>query len=181
MRSPPVLPLDSGKSWVRSTLSLTTDCRQRLNAQRECHKSYLDEEMRLQKPCRELNRSRPWRVWSSGEWCWYCRFKALGSNLTPIADQRKVANPKTVYSWNLPVVARAQHAAGGVEYWIVRWSTAHLRPLTAAEQTLSSFRDSEANSFQHSAPELTSSDSHHRSCRNLMAHTIIARWTKHDQ
>ena len=58
------------------TASLTSDGRHRLHIQRECYRAYLDEEMSLQQKRREMHKSRPFRVWSSGEWCWFWRSRA---------------------------------------------------------------------------------------------------------
>ena len=56
--------------------SLTTDGRRRLHIQQEWYTSYLDEELGLQQRRRKMHRSRPWRLWSSGEWCWFWRPRA---------------------------------------------------------------------------------------------------------
>ena len=76
VRSPPGLPLDGDKQLGEVSASLTSDGRHRLHIQRECHRAYLDEEMRLQQRRREIHKSRPFRVWSSGEWCWFWRSRA---------------------------------------------------------------------------------------------------------
>ena len=75
-RSPPGLPLDRDKQLGEVSTSLTSDGRHRLHSQRECYRAYLDEEMSLQQKRREMHKSRPFRVWSSGEWCWFWRSRA---------------------------------------------------------------------------------------------------------
>ena len=75
-RSPPGLPLDGDKQLGELSASLTSDGRHRLNIQRECYRAYLDEELGLQQKRREMHKSRPFRVWSSREWCWFWRSRA---------------------------------------------------------------------------------------------------------
>ena len=75
-RSPPGLPLDGDKQLGELSASLTSDGRHRLHIQRECYRAYLDEEMSLQQKRREMHKSRPFRVWSSGEWCWVLTFES---------------------------------------------------------------------------------------------------------
>ena len=70
-RSPPGLLLDGDKQLGEVSASLTSDGRHRLHSQRECYRAYLDKEMSLQQKRREMHKSRPFRVWSSGEWCWF--------------------------------------------------------------------------------------------------------------
>ena len=67
-QSPPGLPLDGDKQLGEVSVSLTSDGRHRLHIQRECCRACLDEEMSLQQKRREMHKSRPFRVWSSGEW-----------------------------------------------------------------------------------------------------------------
>ena len=75
-RSPSGLPLDGDKELGEVTASLTSDGRHRLHIRREYYRAYLDEEMSLQQKRREMHKSRPFRVWSSGEWCWFWRLRA---------------------------------------------------------------------------------------------------------
>ena len=70
-RSPPGLPLDGDKQLGELSASLTSDGRHRLHIQRECYRASLDEEMSIQQRRREMHKSRPFRIWSSGEWCWF--------------------------------------------------------------------------------------------------------------
>ena len=81
-------------NWEEVSASLTSDGRHRLHIQRECYRAYLDEEMSLQQKRREMHKSRPFRVWSSGEWCWFWRSRALC-----IDEPRPVVSSKRVRSW----------------------------------------------------------------------------------
>ena len=93
-RSPPGLPLDGDKQLGEVSASLTSDGRHRLHIQRECYRAYLDEEMSLQQKRREMHKSRPFRVWSSGEWCWFWRSRAQLHRRTKASRQFK-----EVLSW----------------------------------------------------------------------------------
>ena len=88
-RSPPGLPLDGDKQLGEVSASLTSDGRHRLHIQRECYRAYLDEEMSLQQKRREMHKSRPFRVWSSGEWCWFWRSRAHLHRRTKASRQFK--------------------------------------------------------------------------------------------
>ena len=88
-RSPPELPLDGDKQLGEVSASLTSDGRHRLHVQRECYRAYLDEEMSLQQKRREMHKSRPFRVWSSGEWCWFWRSRAHLHRRTKASRQFK--------------------------------------------------------------------------------------------
>ena len=93
-RSPPGLPLDGDKQLGEVSASLTSDGRHRLHIQRECYRAYLDEEMSLQHKRRETHKSRPFRVWSSGEWCWF----GVREHIC-IDEPRPVVSSKRVRSW----------------------------------------------------------------------------------
>ena len=88
-RSPRGLPLNGDKQLGEVSASLTSDGRHRLHIQRECHRAYLDEEMSLQQRRREMHKSRPFRVWSSGEWCWFWRSRAHLHRRTKASRQFK--------------------------------------------------------------------------------------------
>ena len=88
-RSPPGLPLDGDKQLGEVSASLTNDGRHRLHIQRECYRAYLDEDMSLQQKRREMHKSRPFRVWSSGEWCWFWRSRAHLNRRTKASRQFK--------------------------------------------------------------------------------------------
>ena len=88
-RSPPGLPLNGDKQLGEVSASLTSDGRHRLHIQRECYRAYLDEEMSLQQKRREMHKSRPFRVWSSGEWCWFWRSRAHLHRRTKASRQFK--------------------------------------------------------------------------------------------
>ena len=88
-RSPPGLPLDGDKQLGEESASLTSDGRHRLHIQRECYRAFLDEDMSLQQKRREMHKSRPFRVWSSGEWCWFWRSRAHLHRRTKASRQFK--------------------------------------------------------------------------------------------
>ena len=83
------LPLNGDKQLGEVSASLTRDGRHRLHIQRECYRAYLDEEMSLQQKRREMHKSRPFRVWSSGEWCWFWRSRAHLHRRTKASRQFK--------------------------------------------------------------------------------------------
>ena len=88
-RSPPGLPLDGDTQLGEVSASLTSDGRHRLHIQLECYRAYLDEEMSLQQKRREMHKSRPFRVWSSGELCWFWRSRAHMHRRTKASRQFK--------------------------------------------------------------------------------------------
>ena len=137
-RSPPGLPLDENKQLGEVSASLTSDGRHRLHIQRECYRAYLDEEMSLHQKRREMHKSRPFRVWSSGEWCWFWRSRVL-------LQERERKGDDLKYKAVVWVVDGDQ---------LVRCSSAHLRPVSTAEQTLCSLRNGEAWTFQQVVQEL---------------------------
>ena len=44
---------------------------QRLRAEEDSYKVYIEEELSLRKRRTEMHQARPWRHWTAGEWCWY--------------------------------------------------------------------------------------------------------------
>ena len=134
-RSPPGLPLDGDKQLGEVSTSLTSDGQHRLHNQRECYRAYLDEELSLQQKRREMHKSRPFRVWSSGEWCWFWRSRAHLHRRTKASRQFKEGACVLGSSWYV-------------------CSSTHLRPVSTAEQTLCSLRDGEARTFQQLVQEL---------------------------
>ena len=149
--------LKTRKKFRYISASLTTDDRRRLRTQRECYKSYSDEEKVLQRRRREMHRSRPWRLRSSGE-SWFWRSRARSHRRTVKSRQfkeRTFLGPARVL---LPErIGTREGSKCQATAWIVvgdqvvRCSTAHMRPLTNAEQTLCSLRDGETTSFQEPA------------------------------
>ena len=155
-RSPPGLPLDGDKQLGEVSASLT-----RLHIQRECYRAYLDEEMSLQQKRREMHKSRPFRVWSSGEWCWFWRSRPHLHRRTKASRQFKEGaflGPARV------LLQERERKGDDLKYkavvWVVdgdrlvRCSSTHLRPVSTAEQTLCSLRDGEARTFQQVVQEL---------------------------
>ena len=139
-RSPPGLPLDGDKQLGEVSASLTSDGRYRLHIQRECYRAYLDEEMSLQQRRREMHKSRPFRVWSSGEWCWFWRSRAHLHRRTKASRQFKEGaflGPERVF------LQERERKRDDLKYkavvWIVdgdqlvRCSSTHLRPVSTAE------------------------------------------------
>ena len=160
-RSPLGLPLDGDKQLVEVSASLTSDCRHRLHTQRECYRAYLDEEMSLQQKRREMHKSRPFRVRSSGEWCWFWRSSAHLHRRTKASRQFKEGaflGPERV------LLQERERKGNDLKYkavvWVVdgdqlvRCSSTHLRPVSTAEQTLWSLRDGEAQTSQQVVQEL---------------------------
>ena len=160
-RSPPGLPLDGDKQLGEVSASLTSDGRHRLHIQRECYRAYLDEEMSLQQKRREMHKSRPFRVWSSGEWCWFWRSRAHLHRRTKASRQFKEGaflGPARV------LLQERERKGDDLKYkavvWLVdgdqlvRCSSTHLRPVSTAEQTLCLLRDGEARTFQQLVQEL---------------------------
>ena len=160
-RSPPGLPLDGDKQLGEVSASLTSDGRHRLHIQRECYRAYLDEELSLQQKRREMHKSRPFRVWSSGEWCWFWRSRAHLHRRTKASRQFKEGaflGPARV------LLQERERKGDDLKYkavvWLVdgdqlvRCSSAHLRPVSTAEQTLCSLRDGEARTLQQLVQEL---------------------------
>ena len=153
-RSPPGLPLDGDKQFGEVSASLTNDGRHRLHIQRQCYRAYLDEEMSLQQKRREMHKSRPLRVWSSGDWCWFWlsrthlhrRTKASrqfkeGAFLGParvLLQERKRKGDDFKYKAVVWVVDGDQ---------LVRCASTHLRPVSTPEQTLCSLRDRRGSDF----------------------------------
>ena len=88
-RSPPGLPLDGDTQLGEVSASLTSDGRHRLHIQRECYRDYFGEEVSLQQKRREMHKSRPFRVWSSGHWCWFWRARAHLHRRTKASRQFK--------------------------------------------------------------------------------------------
>ena len=141
--------------------SLTSDGRHRLHIQRECYRAYLDEEMSLQQKRREMHKSRPFRVWSSGEWCWFWRSRAHLHRRTKASRQFK----EGAFLGRARVLLQERERKGDdLKYkavvWLVdgdqlvRCSSTHLRPVSTAEQTLCLLRDGEARTFQQLVQEL---------------------------
>ena len=141
--------------------SLTNDGRHRLHIQRECCRACLDEEMILQQKRREMHKSRPFRVWSSGKWCWFWRSRAHLHRRTKASRQFKEGaflGPARV------LLQERERKGDDLKYkavvWVVdgdqlvRCSSTHLRPVSTAEQTLCSLRDGEARTFQQVVQEL---------------------------
>ena len=174
-RSPPGLPLDGDKQLGEVSASLTSDGRHRLHIQRECYRAYLDEEMSLQQKRREMHKSRPFRVWSSGEWCWFWRSRAHLHRRTKASRQFKEGaflGPARVLLQNV----REDEMTSNTKRWCGSWmetswyvcSSTHLRPVSTAEQTLCLLRDGEARTFQQLVQELPKRiswillDSHHQ-------------------
>ena len=101
-----------------------------------------------------MHKSRPFRVWSSGEWCWFWRSRAHLHRRTKASQQFKEGaflGPARV------LLQERERKADDIKYkavvWIVdgdqlvRCSSAHLRPVSTAEQTLCSLRDGEKRNF----------------------------------
>ena len=141
--------------------SLTSDGRHRLHVRRECYRAYLDEEMSIQQRRLEMHKSRPFRIWSSGEWCWFWRSRAHLHRRTKASRQFKEGaflGPARV------LLQERERMSDDIKYkavvWIVdgdqlaRCSSAHLRPVSTAEQTLCSLRDGEARTLQQVVREL---------------------------
>ena len=162
-RSPPGLPLDGDKQLGEVSASLTNDGQHRLHIQRDCYRAYLDEEMSLQQRRREMHKSRSFRVWSSGECCWFWRSRAHLHRRTKASRQFK----KSAFLGPARVLLQERERKGDdddIKYkavvWIVdedqlvRCSSAHLRRVSAAEQTLCSLGDGEARTFQQVVKEL---------------------------
>ena len=160
-RSPPGLPLDGDKQLGEVSASLTSDGRHRLHIQRECYRAYLDEEMSFQQKRREMHKSRPFRVWSSGEWCWFWRSRAHLHRRTKASRQFKEGaflGPARV------LLQERERKGDDLKYkavgclvdgdQLVRCSSTHLRPVSTAEQTLCSLRDGEARTFQQVVQKL---------------------------
>ena len=160
-RSPPGLPLDGDKQVGEVSASLTSDGRHRLHIQRECYRAYLDEEMSLQQKRGEMHKSRPFRVWSSGEWCWIWRSRAHLHRRTKASRQFKEGaflGPARV------LLQERERKGDDLKYkavvWVVdgdqlvRCSSTQLRLVSTAEQTLCSLRDGEARTFQQVVQEL---------------------------
>ena len=160
-RSPPGLPLDGDKQLGEVSASLTSDGRHRLHIQRECYRAYLDEEMSLQQKRREMHKSRPFRVWSSGASCWFWRSRAHLHRRTKASRQFKEGaflGPARV------LLQERERKGDDLKYkavvWVVdgdqlvRCSSTPLRPVSTAEQTLCSLRDGEARTFQQVVQEL---------------------------
>ena len=110
---------------------------------------------------REMHKSRPFRVWSSGEWCWFWRSRAHLHRRTKASRQFKEGaflGPARV------LLQERERKGDDLKYkavvWIVdgdqlvRCSSTHLRPVSTAEQTLCSLRDGEAQTFQQVVQEL---------------------------
>ena len=156
-RSPPGLPLDGDMQLGEVSASLTSDGRHRLHFQRECYRAYLEEEMSLQQKRREMHKSRPFRVWSSGEWCWFWRSRAHLHRRTKASRQFKEGPARVL-------LQERERKGDDLKYkavvWVVdgdqlvRCSSTHLRPVSTAEQTLCSLRDGEARTFQQLVQEL---------------------------
>ena len=134
-RSPPGLPLDGDKQLGELSASLTSDGRHRLHFQRECYRAYLDEEISIQQRRCEMHKSRPFRIWSSGEWCWFWRSRAHLHRRTKSSRQFKEGaflGPARV------LLQERERKSDDIKYkavvWIVdghqlvRCSSAHLRP-----------------------------------------------------
>ena len=139
----PGLPLDDDKQLGEVSASLTSDGRHRLHFQQECYRAYLDEEMSLQQKRREMHKSRPFRVWSSGEWCWFWRSTAHLHRRTKASRQFKEGaflGPARV------LLQERERKGDDLKYkavvWLVdgdqlvRCSSTHLRPVSTAEQTV---------------------------------------------
>ena len=120
--------------------SLTSDGRHRLHIQRECYRAYLDEEMSLQQKRREMHKSRPFRVWSSGEWCWFWCSRAHLHRRTKASRQFKEG---AFLGPALVLLQERERKGDDLKYkavvWVVdgdqlvRCSSTHLRPVSIAE------------------------------------------------
>ena len=108
-----------------------------------------------------MHKSRLFRVWSSGEWCWFWRSRAHLHRRTKASRQFK----EGAFLGPAHVLLQERERKGDyIKYkavvWIVdgdqlvRCSSAHLRPVSSAEQTLCSLRDGEARTFQQVVQEL---------------------------
>ena len=117
--------------------------------------------MSLQQKRREMHKSRPFRVWSSGGWCWFWRSRAHLHRRTKASRQFKEGaflGPARV------LLQERERKGDDLKYkavvWVVdgdqlvRCSSTHLRPVSTAEQTLCSLRDGEARTFQQVVQEL---------------------------
>ena len=106
------LPLEDNQLREISASS-TTDRRRPLVIQRERGKSLSDEEMRLLQPRRcEMHRSRPWRPWSCGDWCWIWRSRAHSHRRTQEIRQFKDG------AFLEPAKALLQEREGTREGWL---------------------------------------------------------------
>ena len=161
-RSPPGLPKEGDKQLGEVSPLLTSDGRHRLHIQWKCCRAYLDEEMSLQQRRREMHKSRPFRVWSSGKWCWFWRSRAHLHRRAKASRQFK----ESAFSGPARVLLQERERKGDdIKYkavvWVVdgdqlvRCSLAHLRPVFTAEQTLRSLRDGKARTKQQVVRELS--------------------------
>ena len=117
--------------------------------------------MSIQQRRRERHKSRPFRIWSSGEWCWFWRSRAHLHRRTKASRQFKEG---AFLGPARALLQERERKPDGIRYtavvWIVdgdqlvRCSSAHLRPVSTAEQTLCSLRDREARTFQQVVREL---------------------------
>ena len=151
----------TAEEWSDDDLTITSDGRYRLHIQRESCRAYLDEEISIQQRRREMHKSRPFRIWSSGEWCWFWRSRAHLHRRTKATRQFKEGaflGPARV------LLQERERKSDNIKYKAVVWivdgdqlvlcSSAHLRPVSTAEQTLCSLRDGEARTFQQVVREL---------------------------
>ena len=117
--------------------------------------------MSLQQKRREMHKSRPFRVWSSGECCWFRRSRAHLHRRTKASRQLK----EGAFLGPARVLLQERERKGDdikckAVVWVVdgdqpvRCSSTHLRPVSTAEQTLCSLRDGEARTFQRVVQEL---------------------------
>ena len=160
-RSSPELPLDGDKQLGEVSVSLTSDGRHRFHIQRECYRAYFEEEMRLQQKRREMHKSRSFRVWSSGEWCWFWRSRAHLHRRTKASRQFKegafLGPARVLLQERERKGDESQIQSCGVDR---RWRPAGTLFLNSsssvwtAEQTLCSLRDGEARTFQQVVQEL---------------------------
>ena len=95
-----------------------------------------------------MHKSRPFRVWSSGEWCWFWRARAHLHRRTKASRQFK----EGAFLGAARVLLQEREGKGDdlkckAVVWVVdgdqlvRCSSTHLRPVSTAEQTLCLLRD----------------------------------------
>ena len=98
-----------------------------------------------------MHKSRPFRVWSSGEWCWFWRSRAHLHRRTKLGPARVLLQERERKGDDIKYKATVWNVDGDQ---LVRCSSTHLRPVSTAEQALCSLKDGEARTFQQVVQEL---------------------------
>ena len=122
--------------------------KQRLRVKEESYKAYIEEELSLRKRRKEIHHARPWRHWTTGEWCWYWRSdKHKGSRM----KGGVFLGPARVLIQERETTAEGVRMKGVV--WItegtslVRCAVQHLRSLSESEKRLCSIADTRIHQF----------------------------------